>query len=276
MRIDAHQHFWQYNPVDYGWIDDAMAVIQKDYLPQHLAPLLQEYGFDGCVLVQTEQTEKCNDFLLKLAEENSFIKGIVGWTDLRSENIKDQLVAYQAHTVLKGFRQILQGEKDRAFMLRDNFKRGMAALKEFNYTYDILIYPDQLSYTEIFVREFPEQQFIIDHLAKPYIKKGEIAEWKSYMDRIASYPNVYCKVSGMVTEADWKGWKKKDFAPYLDVVVNAFGTQRLVYGSDWPVCLVAATYEQQLHITEDYFSAFSKAEKEAIFGGNAVQFYQLS
>lgn len=276
MRIDAHQHFWQYNPVDLSWIDESMTVIQEDFLPKDLAPLLELHDFDGCVLVQTEQTEESNAFLLKLAAENAFIKGIVGWTDLTGKNVKERLASYQEYTVLKGFRHILQGEKDRAYLLRDDFLTGIDALKEFNFTYDILIFPDQLSYTEEFVQQFPEQKFIIDHLSKPYIKKGEIAEWKAYMVKIAAFPNVYCKLSGMVTEGEWKGWKKDDFTPYLDVVVESFGTQRLVYGSDWPVCLVAASYEQQLHLIGDYFSSFTASERAAIFGGNAVQFYQLS
>lgn len=276
MRIDAHQHFWQYNPVDYGWIDESMAVIQKDFSPEDLAPLLQNHRFDGCVLVQTEQTEESNRFLWQQAALYPFIKGVIGWVDLTSENIKEELKIYSEHHVLKGFRHILQGEENRAYMLRDDFRRGIAALKEFGYTYDILIYPDQLPYTETFVRQFPDQKFMIDHLAKPYIRKGELEEWKSYMQKIAACPNVFCKVSGMVTEADWKNWKKEDFTPYLDAVVSAFGTDRLVYGSDWPVCLVAASYTEMLQIVEDYFSSFTETEKAAIFGRNAVQFYQLA
>lgn len=276
MRIDAHQHFWQYNPVDYSWIDERMAVNQRNFLPDDLAPLLRQYGFDGCVLVQTEQTKESNDFLLQQAAQYPFIKGVVGWVDFTSENIRQELEIYKEHSVLKGFRHVLQGEVDRAYMLRKDFCRGIAALKDFGYTYDILIYPDQLPYMETFVRQFPDQQFIIDHLAKPYIKKGEIKDWKEYIEKIAAYPNVFCKLSGMVTEADWSGWKKEDFTPYLDEVVAAFGTQRLVYGSDWPVCLVVASYAEILQIVEDYFSLFSETEKAAIFGGNAVQFYNLT
>ena len=276
MRIDAHQHFWLYNPVDFDWIDGSMAVIQKDFVPEELAPLLQQHGFDGCVLVQTEQTKKGNDWLLEQAVNFPFIKGVVGWVDFTNKNISDELEEYTRHPVVKGFRHILQGEKDRAYMMRDDFCRGIAALKTFGYTYDILIFPDQLPFTETFVRQFPEQKFIIDHLAKPFIKTGELGEWKASIKKIAAAPNVYCKVSGLVTEANWKTWRNEDFTPYLDVVVAAFGTERLVYGSDWPVCLVAATYEQQLRLTEDYFSSFTNTEKAAIFGGNAVNFYQLT
>jgi L-fuconolactonase len=276
MRIDAHQHFWRYNPVDYAWIDESMAAIQRDFLPADLAPVLQQHGFDGCVVVQTEQTEESNQTLVDWASANPFIKGVVGWTDLTAPNIKDALSAYKKHKTVKGFRHVLQGEKDRAIMLRDDFKRGIAALGDAGFTYDILIYLDQLPFIETFVQEFPEQRFIIDHLAKPYIKRGEVDEWKGHMQKIGTFQNVYCKVSGMVTEASWQAWKKEDFWPYLDAVVAAFGTERLVYGSDWPVCLVAASYGAMLGIVEDYFSSFSADEKEAIFGGNAVRFYQLS
>ena len=276
MRIDAHQHFWRYHPVDYAWIDGSMAAIQKDFLPGDLRPLLQQQGFDGTVLVQTEQSEESNDFMLALGKEHAFIKGVVGWTDLTAADIHDKLAQYREHRLLKGFRHILQGETDRAFMLREDFLRGIAALHSFSFTYDILIFPDQLPYLEAFVRKFPEQRFVVDHLAKPYIKKGEIAEWKKGMRSIAAFPNVFCKVSGMVTEADWQHWKIEDFSPFLDEVVSAFGTERLLYGSDWPVCLVAASYQQQLGILEAYFSSFSASEKAAVFGGNAVRFYQLT
>jgi L-fuconolactonase len=275
MRIDAHQHFWQYNPADYAWIDESMAVIQRDFLPADLSPVLQKHGFDGCVLVQTEQTEESNKTLVDWAAANQFIKGVVGWTDLTAPDIKEKLAAYKEHKVIKGFRHVLQGEKQRDFMLHDDFRQGIAALRSYGFTYDILIYPDQLVFIETFVKAFPEQLFIIDHLAKPYIKRGELDGWENWMQKIAAFPNVYCKVSGMVTEADWQGWKKEDFKPYLDTVVAAFGTERLVYGSDWPVCLVAASYSAMFQIVEDYFSSFTTTEKEAIFGGNAARFYQL-
>ena len=276
MRIDGHQHFWNYHPVDYAWIDESMAVIQKDFLPGDLYPILQQHGFDGSILVQSEQTEKSNAVMLALAKANPFIKGVVGWTDLSAPDVGEKLAQFQQQPILKGFRHVLQGEKDRAFMQREDFLRGISLLQSFSFTYDILIFPDQLPFTEKFVKRFPEQKFIIDHLAKPFIKKGDLDEWKRAMEKIAASPNVFCKISGMVTEADWHQWKKEDFKPYLDTVVTAFGTGRIVYGSDWPVCLVAASYQQQLEIVEDYFSSFSAKEKAAVFGGNAVQFYQLT
>ena len=274
-RIDAHQHFWQFDSVRDSWITDEMSVIQKDFLPDDLKPLLQQNGIDGCVAVQANQSEEETDFLISLARQHDFIKGIVGWIDLQAANITEKLVRYKSFPVVKGFRHVLQGETQRDLMLQLNFKRGIAALQQNDFTYDILIFPDQLKFSAKLVAEFPEQKFVIDHIAKPYIKKKEIDEWKNDMQKIAKNENVYCKISGMVTEADWKEWKKEDFKPYLDVVVNAFGTNRVMFGSDWPVCLVAASYEKMLGIVEDYFSVFSKEEQEQFFGLNATRFYNL-
>jgi len=276
QKVDAHQHFWQYHPVRDSWITDDMQVLQNDFLPQQLAPVLQQNGFDGCVLVQSDQSIEGNEYMLQLAAENSFIKGMVAWVDLQADNVKEQLQYYwQQHSVIKGFRHVLQGEKDRALMLQPKFKKGIAALSEFGYTYDILIYPDQLIHTKELVAQFPQQPFIIDHIAKPDIKHQKIDNWKKAIVAVAQYPNVYCKISGMVTEADWKQWKYDDFIPYLDTIVAAFGTQRIVYGSDWPVCLVAGSYEQMLQMVQQYFGSFSEAEQQAFFGGNAIQFYNL-
>lgn len=274
-RIDAHQHFWEFDPVRDSWITDEMEVIQTDFLPPDLKPLLEKNNFDGCIVVQSDQTEKHNEFLLDLAAKNNFIKGLVGWVDLRGHNLKDRLAYYQQFHKLKGFRHVLQGEQDRAMMLQPAFMNGIAALHDFNFTYDILIYADQLQYIPQFVSAFPEQKFIIDHIAKPGIRQKQIEDWEKDMKAVAQYEQVYCKISGMVTEADWKAWTKDDFAPYLDVIVKAFGTNRIVYGSDWPVCLVAATYEKQLAIVQDYFSSFSADEQAAFFGGNAINFYHL-
>ncbi len=274
-RIDAHQHFWQFDPVRDSWINEKMSVIQKDFLPLDLQPVLEKNGFDGCVAVQASQSEAETDFLIGLAKQNNFIKGIVGWVDLQANNITDRLERFKIDSIVKGFRHVLQGEAQRNLMLSPNFKRGIAALQSFGFTYDILIFPDQLKFSKELVAAFPEQKFIIDHIAKPYIKKGEIGEWKDDMEKIAHYQNVYCKISGMVTEADWKAWNKEDFTPYLDVVVNSFGTNRIMFGSDWPVCLVAASYEKMLGIVEDYFSPFSKDEQANFFGANSIRFYNL-
>lgn len=277
QKIDAHQHFWKFDPVRDSWITSDMARIQKDFMPEDLQPLLKENGLEGCVVVQSDQSEAENEFQLSNARKYDFIKGVVGWVDLQAENVEDRLAYYAQFPKMKGFRHVLQGEADRAFMLSPAFKRGISKLKHFGYTYDILIFPDQLKYTKAFVADFPEQPFVIDHIAKPDIKKEKIENWKKDMRAVAAHENVYCKISGMVTEADWKQWKQEDFKPYMEVVVEAFGTHRIMYGSDWPVCLVAAdTYGQMMSVVKDYFSSFSANEQELFFGGNASAFYRLN
>ena len=272
--VDTHQHFWNYDPVSHSWINEEMSVIRKDFYPTDLLPVLEMNQVDGCIAVQADQTEAETDFLIQLAKEHSFIKGVVGWIDLRAEKIHERLLHYKQYPVVKGFRHILQGEEPE-FMLQPDFVRGIAALKEFGYTYDILIFPKHLNAAMELIKQFPDQPFVIDHIAKPFIKDGLIGDWKKGMQSLAQFSNVYCKVSGMVTEADWKHWKPEDFKPYLDVVTEAFGTNRLLYGSDWPVCLVAASYTDMIGIVRNYFLSFSLAEQEAVFGGNAVKFYQL-
>jgi len=275
QRIDAHQHFWKFDPVRDSWITDDMKVIQQDFFPGDLKPLLEAHKIGGCVAVQADQSETENLFLLSLADQHDFIKGVVGWIDLRANDIAQKLEQYAEQKKLKGFRHVLQGEKQRDFMLRPDFKKGISELKQLGYTYDILIFPDQLKFTEEFVKQFPDQPFVLDHLAKPYIKNKKIDEWKRGIKGLAQYENVYCKVSGMVTEADWKNWKREDFKPYLDVIVESFGMKRIMYGSDWPVCLVAASYGQMFNITKDYFSRFSQDEQDLFFGVNAIRFYNL-
>ncbi len=275
MKIDAHQHFWNFDPVRDSWITDEMRVIQKDFLPQDLEPVLQQNDFDGCVVVQSDQSKEHNHFLLQLAQENDFIKGVVGWVHLEGEDLEERLAYYKQYDKMKGFRHVLQGEPQRDYMLRHLFKKGIGQLAKYGFTYDILIFPDQLNYIREFVASFPNQPFVIDHIAKPYIKDKKIEEWKKDIEADAQFQNVYCKVSGMVTEADWKTWKKDDFTPYIDVVVEAFGTSRIMYGSDWPVCLVAASYSDMLSIVKDYFAAFSEVEQNQIFGSRAAQFYNL-
>ena len=275
MRIDAHQHFWKYNSQRDSWITDDMRVLRADFLPHHLAPLLQQEGFDGCVAVQADQSEEETALLLQLEEENPFIKGVVGWVDLQSSKVEERLGHFAQAKKLKGLRHIVQAEADEQFMLRPAFMHGISLLQTFNFTYDILIYPAQLPSAEKLVAAFPHQKFIVDHLAKPIIKSGEVEMWEKDLRRLAQHQNVYCKISGMVTEADWQHWNQAHFTPYLDVVTEAFGTHRLVYGSDWPVCLLAATYQQQLGIVQKYFQTFSESEQAQIFGGNAQQFYQL-
>lgn len=275
LRIDAHQHFWQYDPVRDAWIDDTMTTIRRDFLPEDLLPLLNKNQVDGCVAVQADQSEIETDFLLEQAAQHPFVKGVVGWVDLRSPALEERLAHYSQFNLLKGFRHILQAE-DPQFMLEDAFMKGINRLRQFGFTYDVLIYAHQLKHAARLAAAFPDQLFVIDHIAKPAIKQGEIAEWTKDIRKIAGLPNVYCKVSGMATEAHWQQWNEATFRPYLDVVVDAFGMDRLMYGSDWPVCLLAADYEANMNIVKHYFSSFSAEEQNRFFGGNAIQFYQLS
>lgn len=271
MRIDAHQHFWKYSPA-MEWITDDMSVIRRDFAPAELAGLLKENSMDGSVLVQVDQTPGETASLLKHAEENDFIKGVVGWVDLCAPIIEAELKAYRSFPKLKGFRHILQAEQP-DYMLTPDFKRGIAALAPHRFTYDVLVYPHQLPAVLELVTNFPEQPFVIDHLAKPLIRSREMDTWAKYIRQVARFPNVYCKVSGMVTEADIRSWRAEDFRPYLDVVADAFGTDRLMFGSDWPVCLVAADYKQVVEIVADYFPVDAHVK---IFGENATSFYHLS
>jgi L-fuconolactonase len=275
MRIDSHQHFWQYNPVRDAWITDDMKVIQRNFSPNDLALVLKENNIDGCVSVQADQSEVETLFLLEYANRYDFIKGVVGWVDLLAENVRERLEYFSTFKKLKGFRHVVQGEPDDNFLLRKDFSRGIAALRDNEFAYDILIYPKQLKAAIEFVSQFSDQRFVVDHMAKPFIKEGRLDNWEKYMRALATFDNVYCKVSGMVTEADWKNWKVNDFNAYLDVVFESFGSQRIMYGSDWPVCLVAASYQQQLNIVEQYISRLSMHEQVAVVGGNAIQFYNL-
>lgn len=275
MRIDSHQHFWKYDPIDYDWINDEMAVIRKDFFPGDLEPLLKQNGFDGCVAVQAHQSEQETEQLLNYADQYKFVKGVVGWVDLQADNIEARLAHYQQFEKLKGLRHVLQGEPQRDLMLQPRFKKGISLLSKFGFTYDILIFPDQLRFAKELVKEFSQQAFVIDHIAKPYIKDKKTEEWEADMQAIAQHDNVYCKISGMVTEADWQTWKIDDFKPYLDIVVNSFGTSRVLFGSDWPVCLVAGSYEKVLEIVKNYFNPFSAQEQDLVFGENAVKFYNL-
>ncbi|WP_281635497.1 amidohydrolase family protein [Flavobacterium marginilacus] len=273
-RIDSHQHFWKFDPIRDSWIDDSMQKIQRDFLPEDLLPLLTENKFQGCVAVEAHQSEEQTNFLADLASKNDFIKGIVGWVDLRSENISERLNHFSNNKIIKGFRHVVQAEAD-DFMLRNDFRNGIATLKEFNFTYDILIFHRQLPAAIDLVTRFPEQKFVIDHIAKPNIKSGEIASWEKDIKEIAKFDNVSCKVSGMVTEADWNNWKSQDLKPYLDVIFENFSTDKLMFGSDWPVCNVAADYAAVVNTLENYIAQFSIQEQNKIWFENAEAFYKL-
>jgi L-fuconolactonase len=275
MRIDSHQHFWQYDPQRDAWITDEMSVLKRDFLPADLLPELTANGMDGCIAVQADQSEKETAFLLDLASAHDAIKGVVGWVDLRSTQLPGRLQYFSQYEKLRGFRHIVQAEPGDRFMLQPDFCRGISKLKEFRFTYDILIYPKQLNAALDLVQKFSEQRFVIDHLAKPLVRIKEIDAWARSMQAIAQNPNVYCKLSGIVTEADWKNWKPADFVPYLDVVFEAFGPKRLMFGSDWPVCLLAGSFQQVKELIEMYTNQLTSHERDRIFGLNAVEFYGL-
>jgi L-fuconolactonase len=275
-RIDAHQHFWRYSPQTHGWIDDNMAVLKRDFLPEHLAPLLHERTYDGCVAVQAEQAVSETRWLLSLADQNPFIKGVVGWVDLRAPDVATVLAELARHPRFRGVRHIVQGEPDDRFMLGPEFQRGIAALAPFGLTYDILIYPRQLPAAIELVKRFPQQPFVLDHIAKPDMKAGTREPWGTQIKQLAAaHPGLTCKLSGLVTEADWASWKLSDIHPFLDVVLEAFGTERLMIGSDWPVCTLAADYHRAMGLVEEYLARVPPAAREAILGGTAAAFYGL-
>ena len=272
--IDSHQHFWQYDPVTFEWIDDSMATIRKSFYPSDLAPILKANNVDGTVLVQVNQDETENEAFLAHAAQNEFILGTVAWVDFMSKNLKDRLDYYTQKPILKGFRHIVQAEAD-GFLLQKEFLNGIGKLASYGYTYDILVKEHQLKDVLQFVRQFPNQKFVIDHIAKPDIKNHSINKWSNYISQIAQHENVFIKVSGMVTEADYHSWKPEDIYPYLEHVLRTFGPSRIMYGSDWPVCLVAAAYEEQLAVVKSYFSKLSSTEQHAIFDQTARSFYSL-
>ena len=274
MRIDSHQHFWKFDPVRHAWIDSSMQNIAKDFLPEDLKPLLETNLMDGCIAVQADQSETETEFLLRLAEENSFIKGVVGWVDLSAEDLSQRLEVFSKNTLFKGVRHVLQAEKE-GFMLQDPFLRGISELKNFSLTYDILIYPNQLEEARVLIEKNPDQPFVLDHLAKPYIKQQKIKNWASDMKEFARHKNVYCKLSGMVTEADWNHWQFENFKKYLSVAFDTFGSDRLMFGSDWPVCLLAGSYEHVVKIIDLFIENLEQEEKNNIMGRNACNFYNL-
>ena len=275
IRIDAHQHFWYYDPQKHDWIDDSMTALQRDFLPADLEVVFAQCGMDGCIAVQADQTEAETEFLLALAEEYDFIKGVVGWVDLRSDRLEQRLEHYSHFPKLKGFRHVVQSEPDPNFMLQPAFQYGLSCLERYGFTYDILIFPTQLKAALTTAQRLPRQPFVIDHLAKPYIKKGDLNGWAEAMRSFGALPNVWCKVSGMVTEADWTHWSYEDFIPYLDVVFEAFSPDRLLFGSDWPVCLLGGHYDEVKGIPERYTSKLSPRDHARFWGENALDFYKI-
>jgi L-fuconolactonase len=275
MKIDAHQHFWHYTPEEYGWIGTGMQALKKGHLPGDLAPLLAAAGIDGTVAVQARQTLAETEWLLELARQHPQIKGVVGWVDLCSLALREQLERFSLHPKFYGVRHVVQDEPDDQFMLREDFIRGLGLLAEFELTYDILIFPRHLPVACELVARFPGQPFVLDHMAKPFIKDGQLSPWNTDLKRLAAFPNVCCKISGMVTEADWQKWQPADFRPYLDVVFEAFGPQRIMFGSDWPVCTLAGSYAQVVELVAAYVGQLSASEQAAVWGETATSFYGL-
>jgi len=273
--IDAHVHFWNYDRVKDAWITDEMKILQRDFLPQNLKDDLRGNGIQGVVAVQADQSENETRFLLNLAEENDLIKGIVGWVDLQNENIENKLLYYSKYRTIKGFRHIVQAETD-GFLKREKFLNGIKYLENFGYTYDILIYENQIKEAIDFANTFPSQKLIIDHCAKPEIRNKSMIEWKSGMKEIAQNENIFCKISGLITEAKWNEWTEEELYPYFDVVFEIFGTERILFGSDWPVMLLSGNYGQWKNLLQNYMNQFSTKEKQKVFGENAIDFYNLS
>ncbi|MHC4203262.1 MAG: amidohydrolase family protein [Planctomycetota bacterium] len=275
MKIDTHQHFWKYSKEQYPWIGEGMEVLAKDRLPADLEPLLEANGIDGTVAVQARQVVEETEALLAMADEYDFIRGVVGWVDLRSPEVEAQLERFRDRTKLVGVRHVVQDEPDEKFVLREDFMRGISKLKAYDLVYDILIFPHQLPASIELVQRFPDQVFILDHIAKPYIKDKKISPWDSDIKKLASFENVSCKISGMVTEADWHNCTADDFKPYMEVVLDAFGTERLTIGSDWPVCTLAGQYDSVIYIAADFIAQLSDNEQKAIWQDNPVRIYGL-
>ena len=272
--IDSHQHFWRYDAAEYGWIDDTMAALRRDFLPCDARREMDAAGISGCVAVQARQTLAETRWLLDLAAEHPFIRGVVGWIDLQGD-VDAQLEHFAADAALVGIRHIVQSEPD-GFLERPAFLAGLARLAARHVPYDILIYARQLPAAVEFARRFPEQRFVLDHLGKPDVRSGEFKEWRRHLEALAALPHVLCKLSGLVTEADWRGWTREQLRPYLDAALDAFGPNRVMIGSDWPVCLVAASYGEVIALVRDAIGEYSADERQRMLGGTALDFWELS
>jgi L-fuconolactonase len=275
MKIDTHHHFWKYSAEEYGWISDAMSVIRRDFLPADLQRETAAVGIDGVVSVQARQTLEETQVLLDWAREHDFIRGVVGWVPLVSPSVRSDLERFAGRKELKGVRHVLHDEADERYMLREDFNEGVRLLKELGLVYDILIFERHLPQTLQFVDRHADQVFVLDHIAKPRIRDGYLSPWQTNIVQLAHRPNIYCKVSGMVTEADHRNWTEKELAPYFDTVFSAFGPERLMFGSDWPVCLVAASYQRWFEVVNGYVSQLSDTEQERFWSGTALEAYRL-
>ena len=275
MVIDSHHHFWNYNPAEYDWIDDSMKSIRSDFLPGKLEQTICAAGVGGVISVQARQSLTETGWLLEMARQHSFIKGVIGWLPLFSSDIEQLLGRFADEILLKGLRHVIQGEPDPEFMFRSDFNNGVTLLKKYQLVYEILVVERQLPNTIRFVDKHDEQVFVLDHIAKPLIKSNILSPWKENIQELAKRQNVSCKISGMVTEADISAWTASQLRPYFDVVLEAFGPDRLLFGSDWPVCLVATTYQQWIELVRENISTFSASEQTKIMGGNAARIYNI-
>jgi L-fuconolactonase len=275
VKLDSHQHFWIYDAPQYPWIPKG-SPLHRSWLPEDLALIQQPLGFEGSIAVQARQSLEESRWLLALADAHRSIRGVVGWVDLRDPRVDQQLAELSKHPRFVGVRHVVQDEPDPAFMLSQEFQHGISQLAQFDLAYDLLIYPHQLEAALQLVERFPEQRFVLDHIAKPLIRQRTISPWRENIRALAEFPHVCCKVSGMITEANHTGWVPEDFRPYLDPIFEAFGCERLMYGSDWPVCLLAGSYQQTVELVETYAQQFPAAGRDALFGGTAARFYRLN
>ena len=276
MRLDSHQHFWHYNPAHQVWMTDKMDVLRRDCLPEELKPQLQAIRFDGTIAVQARQMIEETEWLLRLSGEHDWIEAVVGWVDLRSPRLREQLERYARRPKFVGVRHVVHDEPDDNFMLLPEFRRGIAQLREFDLTYDLLLFPRHLPAAVKLAQEFPSQPFVLDHIAKPAIREGQTSPWREDLRRLAECPNAFCKLSGMVTEAAWKQWRPGDFHRYMDIVIEAFGAERVMIGSDWPVCTLSGDYASTMRIVIDYVRQFPPKACEDILGGACARFYGIN
>ncbi|MGA9717379.1 MAG: amidohydrolase family protein [Acidobacteriaceae bacterium] len=275
VRIDAHHHLWRYTPEEYGWINEQMSVLRRDFLSDDLKPLLDRAGIAGAVLVQARQTLQETEWMLQQADEASWIRGVVGWAPIAAPEFPEMLGELGKKRKLKGLRHLIQDERDDEFILDPAFNRGVRALRDSGLVYDIMVLVRQLGPTLTFMEMHPDQQFVLDHCAKPVIRKDEREPWARYMRELARRPNLVCKISGLATEADWRQWTPAALEPYWQVTLEAFGPSRLLFGSDWPVALLATEYQRWVDTVAEWTAPLSASEQQAIWGGNAVRVYSL-
>jgi L-fuconolactonase len=277
MVIDAHQHFWQLDGgLDYRWLDAPnLAPIRRDFLPNDLEPLLQEVGVERTILVQTQHDPMENDWAIRLAEEHEFIAGVVGWVDLADPVCERRLIELKQHRKFVGVRHITQDERDDDFIVREPVLKGLRILEKHTVPFDLLFYVKHLRHVPTLARELPKLSMVIDHLSKPEIRRRKMDPWANHLRAAAQFPNVYCKLSGMVTEADWSSWSVDDLRPYVQDALHAFGPSRCMFGSDWPVCQLAATYGQVYEVLVEALGPISETERRQVFALTAASFYRL-